>query len=71
MELALGVLALEQAEQARSFFLVQESATGQARELLQRLLAQIGDEQLREAFRCELRRTVPEWLAEDAMGAEE
>lgn len=68
IDLALAVLAAEQAERLRSASADQEGLAGEARKLLQRLFAQIGDAQLREAFRGELARTVPEWLPGEAMG---
>jgi hypothetical protein len=70
IDLSLAVLAAEKAERLRTAAPDPEGLAGEARELLQRLLGQIGDEQLREAFRCKLARTVPEWLPGEAMGAE-
>ena len=65
MDLALAVLATEQAEHVRSMALPQE-LPGQARDLVRRLLEQIGDERLRESLRRELQQAVPEWLEEAA-----
>ena len=62
MDLALAVLAAEQAERQRSPSPDQQELAGQARELLRHLLAVIGDEQLRQSFRHGLERIVPEWL---------
>jgi hypothetical protein len=70
IDLALAVLAAEQAERLRSSSLDGEGLAGEARELRQRLFAQIGDERLRQAFRRKLGRAVPEWLPEEAPGAE-
>lgn len=65
VELALAVLAAEQAERRRSASPDQQELADQVRDLLRRLLAHIGDAQLRRRFRGELRRTMPPWLAAD------
>jgi hypothetical protein len=64
IELALAVLAAEGVERDRSFVPTTEAMAGKARGMLQGLLAAIADEQVRENFRRQLQRVVPEWLDE-------
>ena len=66
VDLALGVLAAEQAERGRSAVPNQEELAGRVRELLRHLLVVIGDEHLRASFRHGLERIVPEWLESEA-----
>ena len=64
MDLALAALAAEQAARTPAALPDHAGLAGQARELLQQLLAVIGDPGRREELRRDLRRAVPEWLAD-------